>query len=232
MSVEFVEQDLFLESQSSLPLRDVVFQELRKEILTGVLQPGERLMEIHLAKRLGVSRTPIREAIRKLELEGLAIMTHRKGAVVAEITEKHLKDVLEVRKTLDVLAIELACDRMEEKEQKELEQACKDFERAIECKIVQEIAAADVKLHDIILYATRNDRLVQLVSNLAEQMYRYRFEYIKDDTIHEQLIEEHKMMYESILNRDKEKAAKAVRLHIDNQEQAILQQISEVVNKK
>lgn len=71
-----------------LPLRDVVFNTLRQAIITGEFAPGERLMEISLANRLGVSRTPVREAIRKLELEGLVIMIPRKGAQVARITEK------------------------------------------------------------------------------------------------------------------------------------------------
>lgn len=77
-----------------LPLRDVVFNTLRHAILKGELEPGERLMEISLAQKLGVSRTPIREAIRKLELEGLVVMVPRKGAEVADITEKDLRDVL------------------------------------------------------------------------------------------------------------------------------------------
>ena len=77
-----------------LPLRDVVFKTLRQAILKGELKPGERLMEIALAEKLGVSRTPIREAIRKLELEGLVVMVPRKGAHVANITEKDLNDVL------------------------------------------------------------------------------------------------------------------------------------------
>ena len=84
-----------------LPLRDVVFNTLRQAILRGELKPGERLMEIQLANKLGVSRTPIREAIRKLELEGLVLMIPRKGAEVAEITEKSLRDVLEVRRALE-----------------------------------------------------------------------------------------------------------------------------------
>lgn len=105
-----------INDEEYLPLRDVVFNTLRQEILTGKLKPGERLMEIHLANKLGVSRTPIREAIRKLELEGLVIMIPRRGAEVAQITWKNLKDVLEVRRALDVLAIELACDRMTEEE--------------------------------------------------------------------------------------------------------------------
>ena len=78
-------------------------------------------MEIQLAERLGVSRTPIREAIRKLELEGLVLMIPRKGAEVAKISEKSLRDVLEVRRSLEELAIELACQRMTPEEVAELE---------------------------------------------------------------------------------------------------------------
>ena len=91
-----------------LPLRDVVFNTLRESILKGEMKPGERLMEIHLANKLGVSRTPIREAIRKLELEGLVTMIPRRGAEVAQITAKSLRDVLEVRQALDALAMELS----------------------------------------------------------------------------------------------------------------------------
>ena len=107
-----------------LPLRDVVFNTLRKAILTGELKPGERLMEIHLANRLGGSRTPIREAIRKLE-----------------------------------------------------------------------------------------------------QMYRYRFEYIKDENRHDSLVNEHRIIYQSIVSGDKKRAAETARLHIDNQEKSIIRQI-------
>ena len=95
-----------------LPLRDVVFNTLRQGILKGELEPGERLMEVALAERLGVSRTPIREAIRKLELEGLVIMIPRKGAEVASISEKSMRDVLEVRRALEEVAVELACKRI------------------------------------------------------------------------------------------------------------------------
>ena len=102
-----------------LPLRDVVFNTLRRAILRGELKPGERLMEIQLANKLGVSRTPIREAIRKLELEGLVLMVPRKGAEVAEITEKNLRDVLEVRCALEELAVQLACDRIDPERMKE-----------------------------------------------------------------------------------------------------------------
>lgn len=208
-----------------LPLRDVVFNTLRQAILTGELKPGERLMEIHLANKLGVSRTPIREAIHKLELEGLVIMIPRRGAEVAQITEKSMSDVLEVRRAVDALCVELACDRICEEELDALKKACDNFEEAVKTKDVKVIAQADVDLHDIIVQATRNQRLVQLINNLSEQMYRYRFEYIKDFSQHDRVIEEHRMIYESMCNKDKEAATEAAKTHIDNQKKAIIRQI-------
>lgn len=208
-----------------LPLRDVVFNTLRQAILTGELKPGERLMEIHLANKLGVSRTPIREAIRKLELEGLVTMIPRRGAEVAQITEKSLKDVLEVRRALDALSVELACDRISPEALSRLQTACDTFEKATATKDPKKIAQADVALHDIIVKATDNDRLIQLVNNLSEQMYRYRFEYIKDGSTHEQLVKEHRILFESIRDKDKETAARTAKLHIDNQELSIIKQL-------
>lgn len=209
-----------------LPLRDVVFNTLRQAILTGELKPGERLMEIHLANKLGVSRTPIREAIRKLELEGLVTMIPRRGAEVAQITEKSLQDVLEVRRSMDALCAELACERISDEDILELEKACEAFESAIGTGNIREIAAADVALHDIIVRATGNTRLVQLVNNLAEQMYRYRFEYIKDFSMHGRLVEEHRIIYESIKSKDKKNAAAAAVKHIDNQMESIAKQLN------
>ena len=208
-----------------LPLRDVVFNTLRQAILTGELKPGERLMEIHLANKLGVSRTPIREAIRKLELEGLVTMIPRRGAEVAQITEKSMNDVLEVRRAMDALCVELACDRITPEELQDLKKACDTFEAAVKTDDIKQIAQADVALHDIIVQATGNQRLIQLVNNLSEQMYRYRFEYIKDFSQHERLVEEHKVIYESIVKKDKETASNMAKVHIDNQKKAIIRQI-------
>jgi DNA-binding GntR family transcriptional regulator len=219
-------QDSFqMNGDEYLPLRDVVFNTLRKAILTGELKPGERLMEIHLADKLGVSRTPIREAIRKLELEGLVTMIPRRGAEVAQITEKSMNDVLEIRRAVDALCAELACDRITKEELENLKCACDVFAQAVATKDIQKIAEADVELHDIIVQATGNSRLVQLVNNLSEQMYRYRFEYIKDYTQHEKLVEEHRIIYESIVKKDKQTASAAAKMHIDNQERTIIAQI-------
>ena len=189
-------------------------------------------MEVHLANKLGVSRTPIREAIHKLEQEGLVTMVPRRGAEVAKITERSLQDVLEVRRALDVLSVELACERISEDKLEQLKKACRQFEEATHSGDTTAIAKADVAYHDIIVQATGNQRLQQLVNHLAEQMYRYRLEYLKDTHSHEKLDSEHQAIFENIRNGDKEAVCTMVGQHIDNQKEAILAAIRENEKKK
>ncbi|MGN0466590.1 MAG: GntR family transcriptional regulator [Lachnospiraceae bacterium] len=210
-----------------LPLRDVVFNTLRQAIITGEFAPGERLMEIALADRLGVSRTPVREAIRKLELEGLVVMIPRKGAEVAKITEKSLKEVLEVRSALEELAASLACERITEDGKKELIETHKAFVDAIENKDIKDIANKDEEFHNQIFACTENERLIQIVNNLKEQMYRYRMEYVKEVGRHSDLITEHGVILDAILNNKKDKAKDFMHEHIKRQEEIIINNIRE-----
>ena len=205
-----------------LPLRDVVFNTLRQAILRGELKPGERLMEIQLANKLGVSRTPIREAIRKLELEGLVLMIPRKGAEVADITEKSLRDVLEVRKALEELAVQLTCDKITKEQIRELEQAAEQFKKTLKSNDITEIAEADVRFHDIIYLVTDNQKLILLLNNLREQMYRYRIEYLKRADKYSQLLAEHEEIIRRIEKKQKKEAAEIVCKHIDNQVAAVM----------
>ena len=211
-----------------LPLRDVVFNTLRQAILKGELKPGERLMEIQLANKLGVSRTPVREAIRKLELEGLVLMIPRKGAEVAEITRQDMEDVLEVRTALEELAVKDACDHITDAQLSELKKASNEFKKALlEGKDLVTCADADMHFLDVILSATNNRRLIQMLNNLSEQMYRYRMEYLKDERTHKTLIEEHDAIRRALKKHDKVKAGAAIRVHIDNQKRSILESLTE-----
>ena len=220
-----MEDFLKVTADEYIPLRDVVFKTLRKAILRGDLQPGERLMEIHLAKRMGVSRTPIREAIRMLELEGLVTMVPRKGATVAKITIGGMQEVLEVRGALDRLAIELACERITEEELSQLKNAKLQFEKAIKNGNVVAIADSDVIFHDIIMRAAKNEKLVFMFNNLSEQIYRYRYECVKNTEVHSDLVREHDAIYNSLLDKDKGKAIETVSMHIAKQEQSIIDKL-------
>lgn len=210
-----------------LPLRDVVFNTLRQAILKGELKPGERLMEIQLAQRLGVSRTPVREAIRKLELEGLVLMIPRKGAEVAEITVQDLEDVLEVRAALEELAVKDACDDITDEQLLDLEKANEEFRKVLEGNDLVAYVHADMKFHEIIYDATNNRRLLQILNNLREQIYRYRMEYLKDRKTHQTLLDEHDEIIFALKKHDKESAGKAIHLHIDNQKKSIMSSLKE-----
>ena len=212
-----MDMDFEVNMNEYLPLRDVVFNTLRKAILRGELKPGERLMEIQLANKLGVSRTPIREAIRKLELEGLVMMIPRKGAEVAQITEKNMQDVLEVRKALEELSVQLACERITAEQVEEMKMAAEDFRKVLKSGDVTKIAEADVKFHDIIFAATNNQRLITLLNNLREQMYRFRVEYLKQKECYPQLLEEHDKLIALISGGEVEEACELMGCHIDNQ---------------
>lgn len=217
--------DFTVHMNEYLPLRDVVFNTLRQAILKGELKPGERLMEIALAEKLGVSRTPIREAMRKLELEGLVVMIPRRGAQVANITEKDLNDVLEVRIALENVAIEKACTRMSKEDMGRLWLAAKEFERTMAEGNLVRLAEADVAFHEIIYRASDNKRLNQVLNNLREQIYRYRVEYLKEEETRNVLVKEHEELTKAIRERDVKKAQEISFRHIENQRRAIIQSI-------
>lgn len=208
---------LELNMDAYLPLRDVVFNTLREAILRGDLVAGERLMELQLAAKLGVSRTPIREAIRMLEQEGLAITIPRKGAIVAGMTEKDMQDVLEIREALEELSVQVACDKITDEEIEKLQKNMKNFEHSLKSGDLKKMAQADVEFHDVIYQATDNPKLINMLNNLREQMYRYRVEYLKNPENHEQLLKEHEAIYKGIVEKDKQAVTNMIRRHISNQ---------------
>ncbi len=211
-----------INSNEYLPLRDVVFNTLRDAILTGKLQPGERLMENQLAEKLGVSRTPIREALRMLELEHLVELVPRKGAQVLDMTERDINNVLEIRAVLEGLATSTACRKMipeqlvqlKEKEQ-EMEQAWLDNELGL-------VADFDEQFHDIIFSATENDKLIQIYNNLRIQLYRYRMAHAKLESSKAAIIAHHRSIIGAIENRRSEEGAKVAQEHVKYQIDFIL----------
>ena len=219
--------NLTLNMNAYLPLRDVVFNTLREAILKGELKPGERLMELQLAAKLGVSRTPIREAIRMLEQEGLAVTIPRKGAEVARMTEKDMEDVLEIREALDELAAKIACSRMTEDQLKQLETIKETFVESTRSHDVKRIAEADVSFHDVIYEATGNPKLVSMLNNLREQIYRYRVEYLKEEKNYPTLIGEHEAIVEALYARNQDEVVRAMHTHIENQASAVKEIIRE-----
>ena len=156
------------------PLREVVAEALRDAIKSGTLAPGQRLMEIQLAEELGVSRTPVREAIRKLELEGYVVMMPRRGTYVASLSIRDVNDVFEIRTALDSLACALAAERITENELESLQRLLVAIGGHIEAGDMEKIVETDMRFHDLLYQASRNTRLVGIISNLREQLTRFR----------------------------------------------------------
>ena len=205
------------------PLRDVVFENLRTAILEGNLKAGQRLMEVQLAEQLGVSRTPIREAIRKLELEGLVVMLPRKGAYVANMSFKDLIDVLEIRSSLEGLAASLAAERLREEDIADLERVAKEFETSVREADIDNVLKKDVEFHEKIFLMANNKKLYQLITSLWEQVHRFRVTYVSNYDASLSLVDEHNRILEAIKSGDCELAKKYATEHIEIAEQFFME---------
>ncbi|MGQ9558623.1 MAG: GntR family transcriptional regulator [Desulfurispora sp.] len=204
------------------PLREMVFESLREAIIQGRLKPGERLMEIQLAEEMGVSRTPVREAIRKLELEGFVVMVPRKGAYVAGISVKDIVDVFEVRAALEALAAGLAAERATEEELEELERSLVQISEVTGREDIDALVETDINFHELIYRACRNERLVQILTHLKEQITRFRTTSLSQPGRSKHAVEEHRKIVEAISDRNVELASTLAREHIENAEQSLL----------
>ncbi|NLO88803.1 MAG: GntR family transcriptional regulator [Clostridia bacterium] len=205
------------------PLRDIVFEALREAIIDGTLKPGERLMELQLAEELGVSRTPIREAIRKLELEGLVVMIPRKGAYVAGISIKDIADVFEIRAALESLAAGLAAQRITEPEIEELYRCLEKVAEASKEGDFEKVVQSDTELHDLIYRASRNSHLVQLINRLREQIQRFRSTTLSYPGRIQQTLSEHENLVRAISRGDSALARALAQEHIENAENSMME---------
>jgi DNA-binding GntR family transcriptional regulator len=207
------------------PLRELVFESLRAAIIEGLLRPGERLMEIQLAEQLGVSRTPVREAIRKLELEGLVVMMPRKGAYVAGLSIKDISDVFEIRKALEGLAAEVAADRISDEEIESLERLLHRLAEASDSKNYDLFIEIDSEFHSVLFQAGRNDRLSQMINNLREQIHRFRSTSLSMPGRMSAAVEEHRKIVEAVSQHDVDAAKHLAQEHIENAENTIMEMI-------
>ncbi len=216
-----------LKLDSYQPLRDVIFETLRKAIISGDIKPGERLMEVSLAEQMGVSRTPVREAIRRLEAEGLVTMVPRKGTHVSELSSKDIIDVLEVRGALDKLATSLAAKRVQPQQIRALESIHRQFISCVEKGNMEGAIRKDIEFHDAIYAASGNSRLIGVLSSLKEHVYRFRVIYLRDLNIAEHVEQEHQQILDALKEHNEELAAKISEQHIRNQMDAIVEALNQ-----
>ena len=208
--------------QRHKPLRDLVYDELKMKIMMGAISPGTRMMEVELAEEMGVSRTPVREAIRKLEKEGLISIEPRRGAYASSLSSQDMVDILEVRQTMEGLAADLATTRFSDEQKKELQRVSESFDEAVELGDMQQMIALDTLFHHLIVEGTGNKLLTVMVGQLQDMVLRFRYLYYDDFRRAEKMPGEHKEILEAILGGDPIKAKNAADNHIDGLKQMVL----------
>ena len=205
------------------PLRELVLEAIREAIIDGKLRPRERLMEIQLAEELGVSSTPVREALRKLELEGFIVMVPRKGAYVADLSYKDIADVFEIRAALEGLAAGLAAERITEEELEDMGRLLVEKGEAAASGDIERCVEVDTKFHEALYKASRNDRLITILSNLREQIQRFRLTSLSSPGRMRQSFDEHRAIIEMLEARDIAAVRHLATEHIENAENVLLE---------
>ena len=208
--------------QNHRPLREIVYEELKRQILVGEIAPGTRMMEVELADVMGVSRTPVREAIRKLEKEGLVTIEPRKGAYASNISIKDMVDVLEVRQGLEGMAAAIASGKITERQKADLLNVVEKYKAAVESANIEEIIKYDEEFHSMIISISGNKTLMQVFSTVQELALRFRYIYYDDFNRYESMPREHQLIEEAIMSGDAEKARVAAGDHVFKLKEFIL----------
>ena len=188
-------------------------------------------MEIQLAEQLGVSRTPVREAIRKLELEGYVIMMPRRGTYVANMSMSDISDIFEIRSALESLSNGLAAKRITPDELEHLQNLLVMLKPYVEQMDMEKIVELDIEFHDLLYHASRNKRLVGIISNLRDQLTRFRTLSMSYPGRLEATMEEHKSIVDAIAAGDSEAARQAAEKHMENSESTLLKAMDAIEQK-
>ncbi|MBR3755699.1 MAG: GntR family transcriptional regulator [Firmicutes bacterium] len=196
------------------PLREIVYEQLKRQILTGEITPGTRMMEVDLADEMGVSRTPVREAIRKLEKEGLVTIEPRRGAYASDISVKDMVDTMEVREHLESLAASLAAETMTDEQREELEYIADEYTKAIHNNNMEDMIHYDELFHKGIVKASGNKTLIQISESVQELALRFRYLYYDDLSRYGSMPMEHKQILDAIENSDPEAAKECAKNHV------------------
>ena len=206
------------------PIREEVFNMLRQAILNGKLHPGDRLVERELAEQLGVSRTPVREALRKLELENLVTHIPRKGVVVSEISKKDVIEIFDIRASLEGLASSLAAQKATKDDLEGLKELLKEMEKATSSQNSDSLNEIHDRFHKRLFDIADSPRLVQMINSLSDYINRFMKAGYSHPGRSSSAMQEHIELLESIEAKDSARAAAIAGKHVMNSKAIVLKQ--------
>jgi len=208
--------------KTSSTIRRRIYNFLREQLLSGEIQPHQHLIEAKIARDIGTSRTPVREAFHSLELEGLIESIPRVGYVVKPISEQEVEEICEIRATIEGLAARWAIEKAYKKLVEELEKNISIAEEKVSKGDVRAFVDMDARFHEIISKFSGSKRLLELAQTLRRHMLRYRIQsiYSVDNVL--RAIEGHKGIAQAIRKRDLEEVNQAIRHHMEQSKSDIL----------
>ncbi|MDU4892540.1 MAG: GntR family transcriptional regulator [Clostridium sp.] len=211
-------------------MRELVLGELRNAIFMGYIKPGDRLVETTIANSMGISRTPVREALRQLESEGLAINMPRKGTVVKGICVEDAREIYEIREVLEGLAARGACLHISRMEIRELRQIIRDMDQCIKNKDEETYSYVHNRFNRIIIDSSKNKRLIDQMESIYEYLKSLRRISLLTEERKFEALKEHIEIVNAIENGDEDEAEKLTRLHVRRAKKSF-QEVIEITNK-
>ena len=210
--------------QQRKSLGEHVFESLKQAIIKGSMSPGEWLVESHIAETLSISRTPVREAIHKLEREGLIERQPRGGFTVLGLNRNDIEETFGIRSVLEGYAARLAAVKHSAKELELLERKNEEFQQALNREKMNLLPAINTEFHDLLYGLSKSPKLINIINGLRDQIYRYREMILKEKKFASTSNLDHQQMLKYIRKRDAEGAERLVRDHILRGQEMVLKE--------
>lgn len=193
-----------------------VYRILKARIIKGDLAQGSKLFEAKIAEQLGVSRTPVREALRELAAEGFVKMNPNQGMIVYNTSIEDVQNVLQIRGVLEGLAARLTATLISEEETKKLDSYIKQMEKFVSRNDPIAFSDIDAKFHELIVNSCGNKQLIQIRKNISEQVNRYRMKSLNVPGRLKYSLKEHREIAEALKIKDSKRADIWSRKHIES----------------
>ncbi|QEK10907.1 GntR family transcriptional regulator [Crassaminicella thermophila] len=218
-------RDILKEDSTGLSLTAKIFNILREDILNGKYAEGEKLGEAKLAEELGVSRTPVREALKQLELDGIVENKPNRGVIVLGISKQDIEDIYTIRAAIEGIAARWAVERITEEELNELKETYELMEFYTFKNDVEKFAELNTKFHETIYKATKSRYLEQVLKDFQYYMKKTRRKSLQVEGRIKESLEEHKVILDAFFKKDAEAAQNALTIHVENSRKNVEQNV-------
>jgi len=206
-------------------LSNQVFEQIKEMIVRGTIPAGKRMIESEIAESMGISRTPVREAVHKLEAEGLLNPLPKGGYVVRGLDISDIEETFEIRSILESFASYLAAHRHSNKEIVPLEEKMEEFQRYLDKHDLKELARINTEFHELLYTLSRSPRLVKMIHNLRDEIYFLRKIILRSVDMARLSNKDHREIIKAIKKREAKKVERLVRDHILRGKEFVINEI-------